>query len=158
MKRSVVLAVGSPRRATAVDVIILTDCWQVVYYQRCTADEVKRHSDRKCSCEAGICWEAWDQKQKLNWVVICCWRQRRFLCLLVKCVSDLQAGNTPPLFQSVGLLIIYRWNGFYLIIGILMRSRICSTWISGSQTSRWVIISTGQSPNIFQSLLFFSIS
>lgn len=33
----------------ALNVIILTDCWQVVHYQRCTVDEVKPHIDRKCS-------------------------------------------------------------------------------------------------------------
>lgn len=33
----------------ALNVIILTDCWQVVHYQRCTVDEVKPRTDRKCS-------------------------------------------------------------------------------------------------------------
>lgn len=70
MKRGLIFGTDSAGRAAALNVIILTDCWQVVRYPRCTEDEAKPRTDRKCS------WGGWrmlggvTSKGKLNWVVI----------------------------------------------------------------------------------------
>ena len=92
MKRGLIFGTDSTGWAAALNVIILTDCWQVVHYPRCTEDKVKSHTDRKCNWEAGGHWEGWHEKKKNTLGCDCCSRRSSLLCcdatLFNSAVSD----------------------------------------------------------------------
>lgn len=80
MKRGLIFGTDSAGRAAALNVITLTDCWQVVHYPRCIEDEAQPRTDRKCNCGGRRMLGGADIKRKTKLGCDCCLRPSRFFC------------------------------------------------------------------------------
>lgn len=85
---------SSLERAAPLNVITLTDCWQVGHYPGCTEGE----ADRTGEWQAGGHWGGQDTRSQTKLGRDCCLRLRRFLCCEhFNCVVwDWGAGPADP--------------------------------------------------------------